>query len=85
MRAFVLWRASHAHVSIDPKKAETLAKDSFTASEAIEDPADRDQCGPIGSAGDIKSWIQERVLSEMIKKDHISEAEEMLPRATAPV
>jgi hypothetical protein len=85
MRAFVLWRASYAYVPIDPEKAESVAKDSFVASEAIEDPADRDQCGPIGSAGDIKSWIQERVLSEMIKKEKISPAEELLPRATPPV
>jgi hypothetical protein len=85
MRAFVLWRASYAYVPIDPKKSESVARDSFAASEAIEDPPDRDQCGPIGSAGDIKSWIQERALSEMIKKDKIAEAEELLPRATAPV
>ncbi len=85
MRAFVLWRASYAYVPIDPKKSESVAKDSFVASEAIEDPLDRDQCGPIGSAGDIKSWIQERVLSEMIKKEKIAEAEELLPRATEPV
>jgi hypothetical protein len=85
MRAFVLWRASYAYVPVDPKKAESLAKDSFVASEAIEDPPDKDQCGPIGSAGDIKSWIQERVLSDMIKKDRIAQVEEMLPSATAPV
>src|SRR6266568_7128076 len=85
MRAFVLWRASYAYLPIDPKKAESLAKDSFTASQAIEDPADKDQCGPIGSAGDIKSWIQERVLSDMIRKEKIAEAEELLPRATGPV
>jgi hypothetical protein len=85
MRAFVLWRASLAYATVDPKKEEGLAKDSFTASEAIEDPSDRDQCGPIGSAGDIKSWIQERVLSEMIKKEKIAEAEELLPQATEPV
>lgn len=85
MRAFVLWRASYAYLPIDPKKSESVAKDSFVASEAIEDPPDRDQCGPIGSAGDVKSWIQERVLSEMIKKERIAEVEELLPRATAPV
>src|SRR5438552_10110648 len=85
MRAFVLWRASYAYLPIDPKKAESLAKDSFTASQAIEDPADKDQCGSIGSAGDIKSWIQERVLSRMIEKDQIAKAEELLPQATVPV
>src|SRR5213076_1723480 len=60
--------ASYAHVPVDPKKAESLTKDSFTATEAIEDPPDKDQCGQVGTAGDIKSWIQERVLSEMVQK-----------------
>ena len=71
MRAFVLWRASYAYVSVDPKKGERLTKDAFTATETIEEPADPNQCGNVGSAGDIKSWIQERVLSDMITKDHI--------------
>jgi hypothetical protein len=85
MRAFVLWRASYAYAKVDAKKAESVSKESFTASEAIEDPADRDQCGPIGSAGDIKSWIQERVLSELVRKEKIAEVEELLPQATEPV
>jgi len=85
MRAFVLWRASLAYATVDPKREEGLAKDSFTASEAIEDPSDRDQCGPIGSAGDIKSWIQERVLSDMVRKEKIAAVEELLPQATEPV
>src|SRR6058998_3140820 len=53
MRALVLWRASYAYTVLDPKKAESVAKDSFLATEAIEDPPDNDQCGPIGGAGDI--------------------------------
>jgi hypothetical protein len=85
MRAFVLWRASYAYTVLDPKKAESVAKDSFLATEAIEDPPDNDHCGPVGSAGDIKSWIQQRVLFDMIKKERIAETEEMLPRATEPV
>lgn len=85
MRAFVLWRASYAYATVDSKKAESVSKDSFTASEAIEEPADRDQCGPIGGAGDIKSWIQERVLSAMVQKGKIAEAEGLLPQATEPV
>jgi hypothetical protein len=85
MRAFVLWRASYAYTTVDAKKAESVSKESFTASQAIDDPADPDQCGPIGSAGDIKSWIQERVLSEMVRKERIAEAEELLPQATEPV
>ena len=85
MRAFVLWRASYAYATIDPKKAQSLARQSFNASEAIEEPSDHDQCGPIGGAGDIKSWIQERVLSGMIKKEQVAQAEELLPRATTPV
>src|SRR5438552_2442266 len=55
MRAFVLWRASNAYATVDPKKAESLTHESFVASQSIEDPSDRDQCGPLGSAGDIKS------------------------------
>ena len=85
MRAFVLWRASYAYTSVDAKKAESVSKESFVASQAINDPADPDQCGPIGSAGDIKSWIQERVLSEMVRKERIAEAEELLSQATEPV
>ena len=85
MRAFVLWRAAYAYRKIDAKKGDSVAKDSFTASEAIEDPTDSNQCGPPGSAGDIKSWVQERVLTEMIRKEKISEAEELLPNATAHV
>ena len=85
MRAFVLWRASYAYATVDAKKAESVSKESFTASQAIDDPADPDQCGPIGSAGDIKSWIQERVLSEMVRKGKIAEVEELLPQATEPV
>lgn len=85
MRAFVLLRASYAYARIDQKKAEKLAKDSFEASASIEDPPDKDQCGPIGSAGDIKSWIQKRVLSNMIQKQKVAEAEQLLPSATPPV
>src|SRR5438874_7292266 len=68
IRAFVLWRVSYAYSRLDPKKAERLAKDSFVAAQTIEDPPDHDQCGSIGGAGDIKSWIEERVLEEMIRK-----------------
>ena len=85
MRAFVLWRASYAYKNIDTKKAEKLAADAFTATQAIDDPTDHDQCGPIGSVADIKSWIQERVLSDMIQKQKIAEAEELVPQATEPV
>src|SRR5439155_1414169 len=85
MRAFVLWRASNAYATVDPKKAESLTHESFVASQSIEDPSDRDQCGPLGSAGDIKSWIQQQVLSNMIRKEKIAEAEELLPQATEPV
>ena len=66
MRAFVLWRVGHAYTKVDAKKAFSVAKDSFIASEAIDDPTDTNQCGPTGSAGDIKSWVQERVLAEMV-------------------
>jgi len=84
MRAFVLWRASYAYAVVDLKKAETLSKESFTAAEAIDVPSDHDQCGPIGGSGDIKSWIQERVLSAMVGKGKIAEVEELVPQATEP-
>ena len=85
MRAFVLWRASYAYVAIDAKKADDRTKDAFMATEAIEDPPDQDQCGAVGSAGDIKSWIQERVLSDLIRKDKVPDVETLLPQATEPV
>ena len=85
MHAFVLWRASYAYAAIDAKKGEERAKDAFLAAEAIEDPPDNNPCGPPGSAGDMKSWIQERILSDMITKDRIAEVEVLLPQATEPV
>jgi hypothetical protein len=85
MRAFVLWRASYAYAAVDAKKAQSLTKEAYLATQAIEEPADPDQCGQVGSAGDIKSWIQERILSEMITKERIPEVEELLPLAMEPV
>ena len=85
MRAFVLWRASYVYETIDEKKAEKIARESFTASQSIEDASDNDQCGPVGSAGDIKSWIQQHLLSDMIGKNQIAEAEGLFPQSTKPV
>src|SRR5215469_7737564 len=69
MHAFVLWRASYAYTKLDPKQAEKLSRDTFTATQAIEDPSDNDYCASMGSSGDIKSWIQGQVLHDMIHKD----------------
>jgi hypothetical protein len=80
MRAFALWRASYAYVPVDPKKSEQLAENSFSAAQVIEQ-RDDDQCGSLGSAGDIQSWIEERVLDEFIRKDMISDVERLLPEA----
>jgi hypothetical protein len=85
MHAFVLWRVAYAYKKIDPKKAEKIAADAFTATQAIEDPQDRDECGGVGSAGDIKSWIQQSILRDMVEKQKIAEAEQLLPQATEPV
>lgn len=85
MRVVVLWRASYAYAPIDSKKAESVPRDSLVASESIEDAPNDDQCAPIGDAGDIKAWIQERMLSEMIHKEKTAEVEELLPQATEPV
>jgi hypothetical protein len=85
MRAFVLSRVANAYRRIDPKKADKAAFDAFTATLAIPDPADGDFCVQVGSAGDIKSWIQQQVLYEMVHKDKTGQVEALLPRATAPV
>ena len=85
MHAFVLWRASYAYTKLDPKQAEKLSRDAFTATQAIEDASDNDHCAALGSAGDIKSWIQQRVLYDMVHKDQLQDVEQLLPQATAPV
>jgi tetratricopeptide (TPR) repeat protein len=85
MHAFVLWRASYAYTKLDPKRAEKLSRDAFTATQGIEDSSDNDHCAAPGSAGDLKSWIQQRVLYNMVHKNQLHEVEQLLPHATAPV
>jgi hypothetical protein len=85
MHSFVLWQASHAYATLDPKQADKVSRDAFTATLAIEDRSANDRCAAPGSAGDIKSWIQQRVLSEMVHKDHLHEVEVLLPQATPSV
>ena len=85
MRAFVLWRASYAYAKVDPKKAERVAADAFTATQAIEDAPSDDHCAAAGSAGDIKGWIQQSILSDMVTKEKLAEVEQLLPQATEPV
>ena len=85
MRAFVLWRASYAYAKVDPKKAERIALDAFTATQAIEDAASDDHCAAAGTVGDIKGWIQQSILSDMVTKEEIAEVEQLLPQATDPV
>ena len=84
MHAFVLWRASYAYTKLDPKHAEKLSREAFTATQAIEDASENDHCARPGSAGDIKSWIQQQVLYDMVHKAQLQEVEQLLPRATAP-
>ncbi len=84
MGAFVLWRASYAYTKLDPKQAEKLSRDAFTATQGIEDSSDNDHCAAPGSAGDIKSWIQQRVLYNMVHKNQLQEVEQLLPHATVP-
>jgi hypothetical protein len=81
----VLWRASSAYAKVDPKRAERLMLEAFTAAQSIQDPASDDFCAPVGSAGDIKSWIQTRVLSELIRQNKAEAAQELLPNTTPPV
>ncbi|HJT68822.1 MAG TPA: hypothetical protein VJ731_01410 [Terriglobales bacterium] len=85
MRAFVLWRASHAYAAIDPKKVDTLDEEAFVASQAIDDPREDDHCRYPGSAGDIKGWIQQQVLYEKLRQDKVSDIERLLPQATRRV
>src|SRR5215469_578784 len=88
MGAFVLWRASYAYAKVDSRKSESVANDAFTTSLAIENSSDNSsdaQCGSEGSEGDIKSWVQEHVLSAMVQKEQIAKTEELLPQATASV
>jgi len=85
MRAFVIWRVAHAYTRVDPRKTDKLSVDAFAATQAIHDPPEGDYCVAVGSAGDIKSWIQQQVLYEMVHKDKPDEVEPLLPQATAPV
>jgi hypothetical protein len=85
MHAFVLWRASYAYTKLDPKQADKLSWDAFTATQAMEDASDNDHCAAMGSAGDMKSWIQQHVLYDMVHKGQLREIEQRLPQATTPV
>jgi hypothetical protein len=85
MRAFVLWRASSAYTKVDPKHAQKLSRDAFVATQAIEDAPENDHCAAPGSSGDVKSWIQQNLLYDMVHKDHLQEVEKLLPQATASV
>jgi hypothetical protein len=85
MHAFVLWRASYAYTKLSPKHAEKLSRDAFIATQAIDDPSENDHCTAPGSAGDIKSWIQQQVLYDMVHRDRLKEVEQWLPQATSPV
>jgi hypothetical protein len=51
----------------------------------MQDPSDDDHCAAMGSAGDMKSWIQQHVLYDMVHKDQVQEFEQLLPQATTPV
>ena len=85
MHAFVLLRASYAYTKFDSKRAEKLSRDAFMATLSIDNPPETDSCGAPGSAGDIKSWIQERALHDMVHRDQLKEVEQLLPQATPSV
>ena len=85
MHAFVLWQASYAYTELDPKHAEKLSRDVFMATQTIEDAPESNRCGAPGTAGDIKSWIQQRVLYDMVHRDQLKEIEQLLPQATPTV
>jgi hypothetical protein len=73
MHAFVLWRASYAYAKLDPKQAEKLARDAFAVTQGIEDASENDHCAAMGSAGDMKSWIQGHALSDIVHKEQQQE------------
>src|SRR5215467_9065483 len=82
MRAYVLWRASYGYAATDPEVSTKLAREAFAASRSIVEHGGRSTCGgPLGSDGDIKSWIQERVLLDMIHKDNVADVQARLPAA----
>src|SRR5260370_2207930 len=85
MHDFVLWRASYVYRKLERKQAEKASREAFMATQAIEAASDRDHCAALGSAGDIKSWIQLHVLSDMVHKNQVQGVEQLLPQATAPV
>jgi hypothetical protein len=84
MRAFVLWRSSYAYSKVDPKLAQEIAVEAFTATQQMEDPLETDRCGALGTSGDIKSWIQRDVFEGMIRKDQVQMVEQLLPKGTYP-
>jgi hypothetical protein len=85
MHAFVLWRASYAYTKLDPKHAEKLSHDAFMTTQTIEDAPESDRCGAPGTAGDIKSWIQQSVLYDMVHRDQLKGIKQLLPQATPTV
>ncbi|HZW81620.1 MAG TPA: hypothetical protein VFF50_14190 [Candidatus Deferrimicrobiaceae bacterium] len=85
MHAFVLWRVAYAYSNLDPKRAEKLLRNAFVATLTIEDAPESDRCAAPGTAGDIKSWIQHRVLYAMVHRDQLKKVEELLPQATPTV
>lgn len=87
IRAYVLWRASYGYATADPDVSAKLAGEAFTASQSIKDPDGRGSTcgGPLGSNSDIKGWIQERILLDMIRKDNVAEVQARLPYAETAV
>jgi hypothetical protein len=85
MHAFILWRASYAYTKLDPKHAQKLSRDAFMATQGIEDAPENDGCAAPGTGADIKSWIQQSVLYDMVHKDQLKDVEKLLPQATASV
>ena len=85
-RAYVLWRASYGYAATDRELSAKLAREAFTASQSIENPDGRGTCGvALGSDSDIKGWIQERVLLDMIRKDDVADVQARLPDAETAV
>lgn len=82
MRAFVLWQAGRAYTGLDAAKASALMRQAFQVTRSVGNPPDDPNCNNENFC--VKGWLQESILSDILKKD-VKEAEELLPTAEASI
>lgn len=87
MHAFILWRLSHAYVSLDRKKSEQLENAAFQTTRAIEPSTKISKCSANQDEdrGNMQEFLQQRILDEMIKNGRSKRAEDLLPNAEPSV